>query len=130
MENTTHDPVHVGAQLVQMASYFLGQSPPHIFDAIRCLEAICQAKHPLRFPLLLEADARIRIAEILISYSRNIDVAKAHLDNAVRFLVQKHTLITLLVFETLLTFFNLKLISILIYFIYKYHPLFHFEIVF
>lgn len=85
MESAAHDPVQIGAQLVQMAGYFMGQNPPHIFDAIRCLEAICQTKQHLQspFPSPLEADARIRIAEILIAYSRNIDVAKSHLDKAV-----------------------------------------------
>ncbi len=76
-----YDQAQVADTLLEMSKYFIELNPPHVFDAVRCLESICQA--PQRFSSYYEAKARIGIAEILLSQNMNFHQAKSHLDVAV-----------------------------------------------
>lgn len=70
---------HVAHCLWAVAEESLGAA--NIRDAITCLEAICQ--HQGRFYPQTEVRTRLRLADIYLKYTRNVDQAKYHLDQAV-----------------------------------------------
>ncbi len=57
----------------------MGQSPPRIADAVRCLLALL-TQHP---PPRIEAHARLELGLTLFHHTNNLLEAREHLDKAV-----------------------------------------------
>lgn len=65
--------------LLGLAEYFRASSPPMIKLCIQCLQAVFNFKPPQR----VEARTHLQLGNILLSHTKNIDLAKNHLEQAV-----------------------------------------------
>lgn len=67
--------------LLGLAEHFRTSSPPDIKKAIQCLQALLQiyASPPLR----MELRTHLQIGQMLMQYTKSLDLAKAHLEKAV-----------------------------------------------
>lgn len=70
--------------LLGLAEYFRASSPPMIKLCIQCLQAVFNFKPPQR----VEARTHLQLGNILLSHTKNIDLAKNHLEQAVIFFSQ------------------------------------------
>lgn len=66
--------------LLGLAEYFRASSPPMIKLCIQCLQAVFNFKPPQR----VEARTHLQLGNILLSHTKNIDLAKNHLEQAVK----------------------------------------------
>lgn len=66
--------------LLGLAEYFRASSPPMIKLCIQCLQAVFNFKPPQR----VEARTHLQLGNILLSHTKNIDLAKNHLEQAVQ----------------------------------------------
>ncbi|KAH1006436.1 MAU2 chromatid cohesion factor homolog isoform X1 [Dendroctonus ponderosae] len=64
--------------LLGLAEYFRASSPPQIKLCIQCLQAVFNFKPPQR----VEARTHLQLGNILLSHTKNIDLAKNHLEQA------------------------------------------------
>ncbi|KAF7275690.1 hypothetical protein GWI33_011367 [Rhynchophorus ferrugineus] len=64
--------------LLGLAEYFRTSSPPMIKYCIQCLQAVFNFKPPQR----VEARTHLQLGNILLSHTKNIDLAKNHLEQA------------------------------------------------
>uniref|UniRef100_A0A336N1N3 MAU2 chromatid cohesion factor homolog n=1 Tax=Culicoides sonorensis TaxID=179676 RepID=A0A336N1N3_CULSO len=62
--------------LLGLAEYFRTSNPPNIRHAIQCLQALFTFQPPLK----MEARTHFQLAQILMNYTKNIDMAKGHLE--------------------------------------------------
>ena len=67
------------SSLLAMAEAFLGQAPPRISDAVRCLLAVLTLHPPPR----IEAQAHLELGLTLYHHTNNLLEAREHLDKAV-----------------------------------------------
>lgn len=67
--------------LLGLAEYFRTSNPPNIRHAIQCLQALFTFQPPLK----MEARTHLQLAQILMTYTKNIDMAKQHLEKGVSF---------------------------------------------
>lgn len=65
--------------LLGLAEYFRTSSPPNIKLCIQCLKAVFNFKPPQR----VEARTHLQLGNILWSCTKNTDLAKSHLEQAV-----------------------------------------------
>ena len=65
--------------LLGIAESFRTASPPKIKHCIHCLQAIFQLKPPQR----IEARTHVQLGSLLFTHTKNIDLARSHLDKAV-----------------------------------------------
>lgn len=66
--------------LLGLAEYFRTSSPPMIKECVQCLKAVFTFKPPPR----VEARTHLQLGNILLTHTKNIDLAKTHLEQAVR----------------------------------------------
>lgn len=64
--------------LLGLAEYFRTSSPPMIKLCIQCLQAVFNFKPPQR----VEARTHLQLGNILLNHTKNIDLAKNHLEQA------------------------------------------------
>nr|CAH7753038.1 unnamed protein product [Callosobruchus chinensis] len=64
--------------LLGLAEYFRTSSPPMIKMCIQCLQAVFNFKPPQR----VEARTHLQLGNILLSHTKNIELAKSHLEQA------------------------------------------------
>ncbi|XP_066249713.1 MAU2 chromatid cohesion factor homolog [Euwallacea similis] len=64
--------------LLGLAEYFRASSPPMIKHCIQCLQAVFNFKPPQR----VEARTHLQLGNILLSHTKNMDLAKNHLEQA------------------------------------------------
>lgn len=67
------------SSLLSMAETFLGQTPPEVPQATRCLLAVL-SQHP---PPRIEARTRLQLGLVLFHHTNNLLEAREHLDKAV-----------------------------------------------
>lgn len=65
--------------LLGLAEHFRTSSPPMIKPCIQCLQAVFNFKPPQR----VEARTHLQLGNILLTHTKNIDLAKNHLEQAV-----------------------------------------------
>lgn len=65
--------------LLGLAEYFRTSTPPDIKKCIQCLQALFTFKPPLK----VEARTHLQLGQILMAYTKNTDLAKNHLEQAV-----------------------------------------------
>lgn len=66
--------------LLGLAENFRTSSPPNIKLCIQCLQAVFNFKPPPR----VEARTHLQLGNILLTHTKNIDLARNHLEQAVR----------------------------------------------
>ncbi|KAK4885328.1 hypothetical protein RN001_001599 [Aquatica leii] len=64
--------------LLGLAEYFRTSSPPMIKMCVQCLQAVFNFKPPPR----VEARTHLQLGNILLTHTKNIDLAKTHLEQA------------------------------------------------
>lgn len=74
------------SSLLSMAEAFLGQTPPRIPEAVRCLLAVLAQKPLPR----IEARTRLQLGLVLYHHTNNLLEAREHLDKAVRYVYELH----------------------------------------
>jgi len=67
------------AALIGLAENYRTSSPPNIRLCIHCLQAIFALKPPPK----IEARTHLQLGSILYTHTKNIDLAKSHLDSSV-----------------------------------------------
>lgn len=67
--------------LLGLAEYFRTATPPNIKCCIQCLQAVFNMKPPP--PQRVEARTHLQLGTILLSHTKNIDLARTHLEQAV-----------------------------------------------
>lgn len=67
--------------LLGLAENFRTSSPPNIKSCIQCLQAVFNFKPPPR----VEARTHLQLGNILLTHTKNIDLARSHLEQAVSF---------------------------------------------
>lgn len=65
--------------LLGIAEYFRTSTPPNIKYCIQCLEAVFNFKPPAR----VEARTHLQLGNILLTHTKNTDLARLHLEQAV-----------------------------------------------
>jgi len=65
--------------LLGLAETFRTSSPPNIKLCIQCLQAVFNFKPPPR----VEARTHLQLGNILLTHTKNIDLARTHLEQAV-----------------------------------------------
>lgn len=65
--------------LLGLAEHFRTSSPPMIKLCIQCLQAVFNFKPPPR----VEARTHLQLGNILLTHTKNTDLAKTHLEQAV-----------------------------------------------
>ena len=68
--------------LLGLAENFRTSNPPNIKSCIQCLQAVFHFKPPQR----VEARTHLQLGNILLTHTKNIDLARYHLDQAVSLL--------------------------------------------
>ncbi|CAD7092588.1 unnamed protein product [Hermetia illucens] len=66
--------------LLGLAEYFRTSNPPNIKKCIQCLQALFTFQPPSK----VEARTHFQMGQILMAYTKNIDLARNHLENAWR----------------------------------------------
>ncbi|XP_037949757.1 MAU2 chromatid cohesion factor homolog [Teleopsis dalmanni] len=64
--------------LLGLAEYFRTAQPPNIKKCIQCLQALFTFQPPTK----VEARTHLQMGQILMAYTRNIDLARSHLETA------------------------------------------------
>lgn len=75
--STSQDRCYVA--LLGLAEHYRVKSPPDIRKAIQCLQALFTFQPPLR----MELRTHLQIGQILMNYTKSLDLAKQHLEKAV-----------------------------------------------
>lgn len=65
--------------LLGLAENFRTSNPPNIKSCIQCLQAVFNFKPPPR----VEARTHLQLGNILLTHTKNIDLARSHLEQAV-----------------------------------------------
>lgn len=65
--------------LLGLAEYFRTSSPPNIKKCIQSLQALFTFKPPLK----VEARTHLQMGQVLMAYTKNTDLARSHLEQAV-----------------------------------------------
>ena len=65
--------------LLGLAENFRTANPPSIKCCIQCLQAVFNFKPPAR----VEARTHLQLGNILLSHTKNVDLARTHLEKAV-----------------------------------------------
>lgn len=65
--------------LLGLAEYFRTSTPPNIKCCIQCLQAVFNFKPPQR----VESRTHLQLGTILLTHTKNIDLARTHLEQAV-----------------------------------------------
>lgn len=65
--------------LLGLAEHFRTSNPPNIKCCIQCLQAVFHFKPPPR----VEARTHLQLGNILLTHTKNIDLARTHLEQAV-----------------------------------------------
>lgn len=71
------------SSLLAMTGAFLGQAPPKVPEAVRCLLAVLSLAPPPR----IEARTRLQLGLTLYHHTNNLLEAREHLDKAVSMIV-------------------------------------------
>lgn len=66
--------------LLGLAEYFRTAQPPNIKKCIQSLQALFTFKPPLK----VEARTHLQMGQVLMAYTKNTDLARSHLEQAVR----------------------------------------------
>lgn len=74
--------------LLGLAEHFRTSNPPDIKSCIQCLQAVFNFKPPQR----VEARTHLQLGNILLTHTKNIDLARTHLEQSVSFFVVIHEL--------------------------------------
>lgn len=69
--------------LLGLAENFRTSSPPNIKSCIQCLQAVFNFKPPPR----VEARTHLQLGNILLTHTKNIDLARSHLEQAVSWII-------------------------------------------
>lgn len=69
--------------LLGLAEHFRTSNPPDIKSCIQCLQAVFNFKPPQR----VEARTHLQLGNILLTHTKNIDLARTHLEQSVSFLL-------------------------------------------
>lgn len=69
--------------LLGLAENFRTSSPPNIKLCIQCLQAVFHFKPPPR----VEARTHLQLGNILLTHTKNSDLTKYHLEQAVRYVL-------------------------------------------
>lgn len=80
--------------LLGLAENFRISNPPNIKSCIQCLQAVFNFKPPPR----VEARTHLQLGNILLTHTKNIDLARSHLERAVSFNIILKVNICLLVY--------------------------------
>lgn len=64
--------------LLGLAEYFRTSNPPNIKKAIQCLQALFTFQPPTK----VEARTHLQMGQVLLAYTKNIDLARNHLEKA------------------------------------------------
>ena len=67
--------------LLGLAEHFRVSTPPNIRLCVQCLQTVFSFKPPPR----VEARTHLQLGNILVLYTKNIDLARSHLEQAVSF---------------------------------------------
>lgn len=67
--------------LLGLAEHFRTSNPPDIKSCIQCLQAVFNFKPPQR----VEARTHLQLGNILLTHTKNIDLARTHLEQSVSF---------------------------------------------
>lgn len=67
--------------LLGLAEFFRTANPPNIKKCIQSLQALFTFKPPLK----VEARTHLQMGQVLMTYTKNIDLARSHLEQAVCF---------------------------------------------
>lgn len=65
--------------LLGLAEHFRVSTPPNIRMCVQCLQTVFSFKPPPR----VEARTHLQLGNILVLYTKNIDLARSHLEQAV-----------------------------------------------
>lgn len=66
--------------LLGLAEYFRTANPPNIKKCIQSLQALFTFKPPLK----VEARTHLQMGQVLMAYTKNVELARNHLEQAVR----------------------------------------------
>lgn len=66
--------------LLGLAEFYRTASPPNIKKCIQSLQALFTFKPPLK----VEARTHLQMGQVLMAYTKNTDLARSHLEQAVR----------------------------------------------
>lgn len=89
--------------LLGLAENFRTSSPPNIKLCIQCLQAVFNFKPPP----IVEARTHLQLGNILLTHTKNIDLAKNHLEQAVS------VFILLLCFVSYTFYLQIKVITLI-----------------
>lgn len=67
--------------LLGLAEHFRVSTPPNIRLCVQCLQTVFTFKPPSR----VEARTHLQLGNILVQYTKNVDLARSHLEQAVNF---------------------------------------------
>lgn len=101
--------------LLGLAENFRTSSPPNIKLCIQCLQAVFHFKPPPR----VEARTHLQLGNILLTHTKNVDLAKTHLEQAVSLVRWK-----LYYYLYLLVTYHFKVYVCIIAIIHNSHQLF------
>lgn len=65
--------------LLGLAEHFRVSTPPNIRMCVQCLQTVFSFKPPPR----VEARTHLQLGNILVLYTKNVDLARTHLEQAV-----------------------------------------------
>ena len=65
--------------LLGLAEHFRVSTPPNIRMCVQCLQTVFSFKPPPR----VEARTHLQLGNILVLYTKNVDLARSHLEQAV-----------------------------------------------
>lgn len=80
MATSTDAPESWYLALLGFAEHFRTSSPPKIRLCVHCLKAVFQFKPTQR----IEARTHLQLGSVLYQHTKNIDLARSHLEKAVR----------------------------------------------
>lgn len=69
--------------LLGLAEHFRVSTPPNIRLCVQCLQTVFTFKPPSR----VEARTHLQLGNILVQYTKNVDLARSHLEQAVSWLI-------------------------------------------
>ena len=75
--------------LLGLAEHFRVSTPPNIRLCVQCLQTVFNFKPPPR----VEARTHLQLGNILVQYTKNVDLARSHLEQAVSYLLNAYLLI-------------------------------------
>lgn len=75
--------------LLGLAEYYRTSNPPDIKKAIQCLLALLEVYPSGCKPLRMELRTHLQIGQMLMQYTKSLDLAKTHLEKAVSIFIDK-----------------------------------------